>query len=117
MGPTGVDGAGVGEPGAMDMPGVALGAAVAAGVDGSGWGFEVAKFQPGAAAGAQAATVAATRPVPASAAPRRKPRRVREASSTVGSVASGPCGDGGGVPEGVVDSMIRDGTASPTGTT
>ena len=63
----------------------------------------------GRPAGAQAATVAATRPVPARAAPRRKPRRVREASSPPGSVVSGSGEDGGRVPWGVGCSMVPDG--------
>ena len=85
----GCDGTGVGDAGPMDIPGVALGIADAGGVVGTGWGFDVAYAHTGAAAGAHAATVTATRPVPARAAPRRNPRRVREASSPAGSVVSG----------------------------
>ncbi len=87
-----------------------LGAADAGGVLGEGWGLAVAYSQTGALAGAQAATVTATRPVPARAAPRRNPRRVREASSTAGPVVSGSGRDGGMLPWGVVVSMDRDGT-------
>ena len=95
--------------GAADAGGV-LGAADAGGVLGAGWGRAVAYSQTGALAGAQAATVTATRPVPARAAPRRNPRRVREASSTAGPVVSGSGRDGGMLPWGVVVSMDRDGT-------
>src|SRR5665811_2090897 len=83
--------AGVGD---MFMPadgdGAALAAAEAAGAGlPLGSGLDVAYSQAWLAPGVQAATVAATRPVPASAAPRRKPRRVTAASMIpAGSLAS-----------------------------
>src|SRR5450756_1413658 len=110
--------AGVGD---MFMPadgdGAALAAAEAAGAGlPLGRGLDVAYSHAWLAPGVQAATVAATRPVPASAAPRRKPRRVTAASTIpAGSLASATGRDGIRGSWGVTVSMGRHGTRPERG--
>src|SRR5664279_4490478 len=94
--------------GAMLMLGAADAAALAA-AEATGAalplasGFDVAYCQAWPAAGAHAATVAATRPVPARAAPRRNPRRVTARSM---SPAGGPPGVLLGVPPAALPSGV-----------
>jgi hypothetical protein len=81
-----------------------------------GSGLDVAYSQAWLAPGEQAATVAATRPVPASAAPPRNPRRVTAASmSPAGSPASATGWDVVSGPGGVAVSMGRHGTRPERG--
>ena len=103
--------------GAALAPAEAAGAALPAGAGlPLGSGRDVAYSQAWLAPGEQAATVAATRPVPASAAPRRNPRRVTAASmSPAGSPASATGWDLVSGSCGVTVSMGRHGTRPERG--